>query len=434
MARVTDPQPLAPTEDGLRGYYARLDPGPAPSGYVSRMEAELVTASARPVATPVRRGASRSTIPRFGLVATAVVVAAALAIAFAAGDRRAASVASPSSDLASPVASAIVANQPSAFPSDPTAIAYFNAADGLVAGNIHNNAAVWRTMNDGVTWTVASLDVARSTDLVINGSHAWAVGGSIGSRLGPALFESADLGRSWVKVSPEALTSISFGDEEHGFALRRTPEFYSSIVRSADGGYTWNPVPAAMPCGTPTTAGDPRAVGISFVSAVHGWVLCERYVGGSFPVEQRMVMETTDAGATWEAVSVVGPLDPRDDMTLATSDLPMDIEMHADGSGLIWCLGGSLLQTLDAGKTWRNVSTTPLTSTPQPWIIGSEAATGAWLGVRPDVLPLAIQWSDDTGSNWSTVAAELHPTPTESQSLPHGGEPPETTLRPETTE
>jgi photosystem II stability/assembly factor-like uncharacterized protein len=281
-------------------------------------------------------------------------------------------------------------------------MAFFDADHGLVVGEVNNQLAIWRTADGGGTWTLALLDAFRGTGVTVAGTHAWASGGAWGSRLGPGLFESIDAGVTWTKVASEELDSLSFVDDQHGFAIR-TRSNETVVATSIDGGRAWTPLPAAsQPCGD-LSAADPHPVAVSFVSATVGWVLCE---AGTNPggVEQRGVAETTDGGSTWQWVARVTPAGDPQVTTLETSDLPAGMAMRPDGSGLIWCWGGSLLRTEDGGRSWSNVSSTPLTFTVQPWIIASAGAAGPWFAMRPAGNPLTLERSDDGGRTWRTTA------------------------------
>jgi photosystem II stability/assembly factor-like uncharacterized protein len=407
MSGMTSPLVARDPEAELRSYYAATDPGPAPSDFVHGVEADLIAADDRRAPTfAVERVIRQGPTAGVGVLLAACAVVAIIAIGIALSAQRTplpspATGASP--PVVSPSAAGSVAGHPSGFPTDPAAMAFFDAEQGLVVGEVDNQTAIWRTADGGRTWTLALLDVFRGTGVTVAGTHAWATGGSWGSRLGPGVFESTDAGVTWTKVGSEELESISFVDDQHGFAIRPSSN-ETAIAASTDGGRTWLTLPAAaQPCGGLGT-GDPHPVGLSFMSPSHGWVLCE---AGFNPggIEQRGVAETTDGGSTWQWVARVTPSTDPQITTLETPDLPGGMAMRPDGTGFIWCWGGTLLRTEDGGRSWSKVSSTPLTFTVQPWIIAAAGAAGPWFTMRPASNPVALERSDDGGRTWSVVVA-----------------------------
>ena len=415
MSGMSDPKVARDLEASLRAHYEASDPGPAPAAFVGRVGAELAATVDRGATTfAVERVVRRGPIVGVGMgvAAFAFVAVLVIGIAVLGGLSRLPSTttgATPvpaSPDLLSSAPASII-GQPSGFPTDAAAMAFFDADRGLVVGRVGNQAAIWRTADAGGTWTLALLDVSGATSVTIEGSEAWVSAGSWSTRLGPGVFHSADAGVTWTRLAADELDLMSFGDELHGFAVR-TQASQRSIAQTADGGHTWtNVVTGVGPCET-LHAGDPHPVAMSFVSATHGWVLCEAWTSPGGP-EDRGVAETTDGGSTWRWVAHVAGSDDARATTLATPDLPIGFAMRPDGSGLIWCLYGTLLRTEDGGGTWHKVSGAPLTVTSQPWIIASAGTSGPWLGMRPQDDPLVLGRSDDGGRTWSPVAPPLPP-------------------------
>ena len=426
---MSDPQDPRDPEAVLRAHYAATDPGPVPADFVRRVEAGLAMGGGRntvtfTVARVVRPG--RTVRLGFVLATGAAAVIVAVGIAGLLGlhvpslfPATGTSPAAPSPAL-TPTASGSAAGHPSGFPSDPAAMAFFDADHGLVVGEVGGDAAIWRTADGGGTWALTVLDMSGGRGVAVEGTHAWASVGTTAARFGAGIFESTDEGMTWTQVSGEEIDSLSFVDDQHGFAIR-TAASETTIAASSDGGRGWAPVAAPQPCGS-LTAGHPHPVAVSFVSESHGWVLCEAWTDPNGP-EERGVAETTDGGATWQWVVRVTPTDSSDATTLATPDLPTGMAMRADGSGLISCLGGCLLRTDDGGRTWRNLAPAPFTHTVQPWIIASAGSAGPWFALRPAGDPPVLERSDDGGRTWSTVATGPRATPAPTPVAPPNGTP-----------
>ncbi len=415
MSDLNDHQDARDPEAMLRAHYAATDPGPVPADFVRRIQADLVTTVEQRVApVALERVTRRDHGARlgFGLAVCAAVAVLVVGVIGLPGP----GAASPSPSLgpsaiasATATASPSATGRPSGFPTDPATMAFFDATHGLVVGRIGSSGAIWRTADGGITWTLLTLDAPGLTSVAVNGNDAWVSPGSWGDRLGPAILESLDEGVTWTKVTSEQLDAMTFVDALHGFALR-TVNLEASIATSADGGRTWESVAAPQPCGTVSAGGYQGSFVPSFVSAVHGWVLCEGWAEPGGP-EERGIAETTDGGSSWSWVERVPRGDDASDLTLSTPDLPSGLVMRSDGTGLIWCLGGTLLRTEDGGRTWTKVSSAPFTFTVQPWIVASAGKDGPWYAMRPGADPLSLERSDDGGRTWSTVATGPRATP-----------------------
>jgi len=104
--------------------------------------------------------------------------------------------------------------------------------------------------------------------------HGWACG-----RFGVVL-HTADAGRTWVRQETGidyTLSSISFPDEHNGWAVGSE----GTILHTADGGRTW--VKQACPV-------QYYLMGVHFATPKEGWVVTERTT----------ILHTTDAGKTWQ--------------------------------------------------------------------------------------------------------------------------------------
>ena len=424
MSRMSDPQDPRDPEAVLRAHYVATDPGPVPTDFVRRVEGGLATGGGRDtvtftIARVVRTG--RTARLGFVLAAGAAAVLIALGIAGLLGLHGPSLLpATGASPVPTATAPGSVAGQPSGFPSDPAAMAFFDAGHGLVVGEVGGDAAIWRTADGGGTWALTVLDMSGGRGVAVEGTHAWASVGTTSARFGAGIFESTDEGVTWTQVSGEEIDSLSFVDDQHGFGIR-TAASETTIAASSDGGRSWAPIAAPRPCGD-LTAGQPHPVAMSFVSVTHGWVLCEAWTDPGGP-EERGVAETTDGGGTWQWVVRVTPTDSSDTATLATPDLPTGMAMRPDGTGLISCLGGCLLRTEDGGRTWRNVASTPFTHTVRPWIIAAAGSAGPWFALRPADDPPVLQRSDDGGRTWTTVATGPRATPAPTPVAPNDGSP-----------
>ncbi|HEX8853806.1 MAG TPA: YCF48-related protein [Pyrinomonadaceae bacterium] len=160
--------------------------------------------------------------------------------------------------------------------------------------------------------------------------RGWAVGGK------GALLATDDGGRNWrARKSPteDALRDVYFSDEKTGwlvcersiYLLREVDEPRAYLLRTADGGQTWERV---EPAGQDV---DARLTGMVFADAAHGFVFGE--LGALYA--------TTDGGRTWAR------------RRLPTKRLLLDAAFVDSRHGWLVGAGASLLYTTDGGETWR---------------------------------------------------------------------------------
>lgn len=182
----------------------------------------------------------------------------------------------------------------------------------------------WTRQNSG---TMAWLHAVH----FLNRNHGW-VAGSKGT-----LLETTNGGQTWTKVhlpTEDNLRDVYFANDHDGwlvcerdvFKLKTNDEARSYLLRTNDGGLTWQRVPLG------SAANDLRMVRAAFTDSEHGWVFGE---GG-------IALFTRDDGATWSR------------QILPTKYLLLGGAFVDEQHGWLVGAGATILQTSDGGMSWHN--------------------------------------------------------------------------------
>jgi len=157
---------------------------------------------------------------------------------------------------------------------------------------------------------------------------------------------SGDGGRTWTKRATTDLKDISFVSATDGWGVGDVfPTGAQRLASTHDGGRTWQS--HAVPC----PAGADTATDVSFVSPLHGWLLCTGMGGAGN--ENRAVLETTNGAATWNAVAGAMLSGPTTGSGMSVAGYPTGIAFLADGHGWMWSdRAEGLLATDDGGHSW----------------------------------------------------------------------------------
>jgi photosystem II stability/assembly factor-like uncharacterized protein len=265
------------------------------------------------------------------------------------------------------------------------AVRFFDGERGVVATD---SGAMFATTDAGSNWSVVD---TRSRDALtsvffLDDRRGWAAGNA-------GVLATADGGRHWSSPSlafdagHRPSRAIQFLDERHGWLAGMD----ASLMRTADGGLTWEP--AATPL---APAERPSFWDLTFVDAQYGWV-----VG-----EEGTILATTDGGLTWTRRHT-GLADARSAPKLERIPRAGGIELIDAGdrtpgftvsavrfvdrqrgwvAGFYAGLGRSLiLYTEDAGATWVVDADVPgeelhalfVQGREQVWAVGSRVRAGA---------------------------------------------------------
>jgi len=213
--------------------------------------------------------------------------------------------------------------------------------------NVTDPMPLYRTYDGGTTWTPVEADnigvvagicgidiVRRDRSTVIHAA------GRVG---GPAaMLRSSDGGASWrvldLREHAGMVLDVKFFDAETGFVCAASASDMSqanaTILHTTDGGETWAPVyRSARPF--------ENCWKMSFSSRRVGYATVQNYAEG---VSERLVIKTTDGGASWRELPLVN-----------------DGRVREFGVGFVdnnwgW-VGGSTggFETRDGGATWAPV-------------------------------------------------------------------------------
>jgi photosystem II stability/assembly factor-like uncharacterized protein len=115
-------------------------------------------------------------------------------------------------------------------------------SDGLTGKGIATD--VYMTHNGGTTWeSTTPLPFAATSIDFVDMQHGWVTDGM-------SLYQTSDGGQHWAKLSPGAnfkqITTLSFVSNTAGWAIGGQGKNSSLLLKTADGGKTWTPIPISI--------------------------------------------------------------------------------------------------------------------------------------------------------------------------------------------
>jgi len=158
------------------------------------------------------------------------------------------------------------------------------------------------------------------------------------------LLWTQDGGQSWQEITPllsaaAEILEVRFLDVRSGWlvqqALASDQTGELGLLRTQDGGGTWEALPLPVPAGEALAI---EAAHLDFIDDNTGWLAVKLKSGSSFSLGR--LWATQDGGNTWEEIS-----------------LPLGEPVKFLDAGRGWVAGGpaggELYRTLDGGRTWQ---------------------------------------------------------------------------------
>lgn len=256
------------------------------------------------------------------------------------------------------------------------------------------------TSDAGHTWRTLGFTPAGVVQVAVAGSaNAWALAGcSVNRGCEARLYRSTNDGMTWTSA-PTDLSSISFADSRDGWGVAGgwppADPSLPALRRTHDGGATWATVPT--PCAG-STVGPLRTA--SARTATAGLAVCALTAGAGG--ELHGVFATNDGGAHWAVrASTSGVSSAKPIGSLPYGGYITGLVEALDGTA--WITGGRMvpLASRDGGATW------------QPLALGDPAANlveAAWpldatrgfaVMWAPDSQASLLEATTDGGRRWS---------------------------------
>ncbi|MCK6604464.1 MAG: YCF48-related protein [Ignavibacteriaceae bacterium] len=198
-------------------------------------------------------------------------------------------------------------------------------AAGALNGKFH------RTTDGGTTWIpiVNAPDTTKYDIYFIDQNTGWSVG------FNGFIIKTTDGGENWFSQTNTGVTSRTlYGVRAYGSQNVLVSGSTDALVRSTDGGTTWNLIPPVF-----STATNYR--GITYLPGTNGQTA---FVVG----DRNRIAKTTDGGATWtQAFQGTG-----------TTQL-WAVDFNSSGTGLASGESTTLFRTTDFGATWSQITLPP---------------------------------------------------------------------------
>ena len=304
-----------------------------------------------------------------------------------------------------------VASSPAPATLLPSAVAFLDAARGVVAGQMvtatrrtAGPSTIQATSDGGRTWRVVCRVGGPVIDVTAFGAdHVWALTADTYTRgASSKLLASSDGGATWRQIGrpPMGFVALAFASPQVGWALRNAGSAWS-LQKTTDGGRTWHAIARPCPPGTPAAA-------ISFVDSTSGWLLCSGMPGAG--QQARELLRTTDGGVIWRKVA--GTLSPSEIAMnssdgLGTFGYPGSLFFLPDGHGWIGLnYAAIVIRTRDGGRTWpqRSARLSDYGAGPVWFLNDSHGFAIAGSGVLFKLLK-----TQDGGRSWTTVRTWRQP-------------------------
>ena len=286
-------------------------------------------------------------------------------------------------------------------PGDLKGVYFVDRNNGWVTGM---DLAIFHTTNGGASWTKQNNIVWSGAAPVIlpdvydvfflNSQVGWAAGWPeliLATTDGGATWKEQHLNRFYtdpanycevwdashttcLKKNGPYMRRVRFADASNGWVVGR----YGYIFHTTNAGATWTMLrqnwPMPVPC-PPRTAYTPHWFGLDVLSTNEIWISGGWDDGTGCPGWNRVIVHTTDGGATWVYQNELAQFGG-----LGGSGRYHDLHLIGNAG---WAVGeiGAVLRTTDHGATWKQVTNTGAGSTslwgmafPDPqniWIVGS---------------------------------------------------------------
>jgi photosystem II stability/assembly factor-like uncharacterized protein len=278
-----------------------------------------------------------------------------------------------------------------------------SAVSDKVAWASGARGTVLRTIDGGRVWQRLKIDGAGQLDFrdVDAFSDRVAYVLSIGNGAASRIYKTVDGGATWALQFQNTddrafFDAMAFWDEQRGIAFSDSIGGRFLILRTTDGGATWTPVPGE---GLPPALENEGAFAASGTNvATHGtrhvWIA----TGGG---AQSRVLRSTDGGTTWQAAPAPLAAGPSAGaFSIAFRDERHGIIVGGDYQKEDDAIDNAAV-TSDGGRTWRLVKgLTGFRSVIKP-LKGLRHAPRAWLAVGPTGADLTM----DDGKTWQQVSS-----------------------------
>lgn len=275
-----------------------------------------------------------------------------------------------------------------------------------------NNRVVWiggsrgtflRSTDGGDTWQTGTVAGAEGCDFrdvqAIDAQTAVLMSAGPAEQGQARIYRTTNGGKSW-RLSYQSNQSgvffdgLSFWNARQGIAFSDPVDGRYVLIRTEDGGKTWQPIPASQSPATHPGEAAFAASGSSIITQgqQNVWI-------GSGGVGGGRVFRSTDGGRSW-AVSETGlPADSSSGVSGLHFFTPKDgIAVGGDHKNSIKP-GPNVALTRDGGKTWVLMQpATPAGLKEAAWRLPN----GHWLLVGPSGTSL----SDDRGKTWQSLDQE----------------------------
>ncbi len=227
------------------------------------------------------------------------------------------------------------------------------------------SGGVWRTVNDGTTWTpvfdgYGSYSIGCVTISPLNPHEVWVGTGEANSQrsvsYGDGIYKSEDDGKSFKNLglkNSEHISAIVFDKRATGtvYVAAQGPLWSAGgdrgLYKTTDGGATWNKIlNISENTGVNDVVMDPRDPDVLYASSYqrrrHWWTMID---GGP----EGAIYKSIDAGKTWNKLSGGLPSGDLGKIGLAISPLNPDVlfaTVEAEGDN------GGIFRSTDRGATW----------------------------------------------------------------------------------
>jgi len=225
-------------------------------------------------------------------------------------------------------------------------ISMVDSLTGWGVGTNGSSADIIHTTNGGTIWTLQ----LEMPDHEYHGTHTFSKDKNITcgwTKHSSSPYDSGrialttDAGKTWTERtladSIGGIFKIFFLDSLHGWAGSQITNGQQAILRTGDGGATWQIFPS--PEGQYT---------FCFIDSLHGWKNSEASPGGQ-------IYHTSDGGISWQYLNIIHDSDPLSSDNLHITALTLFDSLNGRAFGSIVYQGIStegIYRTTDGGYTW----------------------------------------------------------------------------------